>query len=315
MHRFPLLLALPLGCTLLTAAPARADILTRSVGLGVAPILDFENSPLGIQQGTEWQASTGITVNGVLLYVADLFNPFGPDFVVEGASGQYLGGEAGAELVTLTFDAPQTAFAMAWGTNPGTSMVVAYLGGVAVDQATLSTSAIDPSTAFLVVEGVEFDRIEIDITPDNPVTNAFAIDNIQLAGPAPAIGSSFCTSAPNSVSATGSTISATGSASLSAGSLTLHAEDVPDGLGIFFFGPTQASVRFGNGIRCVGGTLVRMPVVPARAGSMTYTVDLSTYSADLAALGMARFQAWFRDPAAGGSAFNLSDGLEIQFLP
>jgi hypothetical protein len=27
------------------------------------------------------------------------------------------------------------------------------------------------------------------------------------------------------------------------------------------------------------------------------------------------FQAWFRDPAAGGSSFNLSDGLEILFLP
>ena len=27
------------------------------------------------------------------------------------------------------------------------------------------------------------------------------------------------------------------------------------------------------------------------------------------------FQAWFRDPAAGGALFDLSDGLEIVFAP
>ena len=27
------------------------------------------------------------------------------------------------------------------------------------------------------------------------------------------------------------------------------------------------------------------------------------------------FQAWFRDPAAGGTAFNLSDGVELTFAP
>ena len=27
------------------------------------------------------------------------------------------------------------------------------------------------------------------------------------------------------------------------------------------------------------------------------------------------FQAWFRDPAAGGAAFNLSDARQIEFLP
>ena len=28
-----------------------------------------------------------------------------------------------------------------------------------------------------------------------------------------------------------------------------------------------------------------------------------------------RFQAWFRDPAAGMSGFNLSDGVEVTFTP
>jgi hypothetical protein len=27
------------------------------------------------------------------------------------------------------------------------------------------------------------------------------------------------------------------------------------------------------------------------------------------------FQAWFRDPAAGGAFFNLSDGLNLTFAP
>jgi hypothetical protein len=31
--------------------------------------------------------------------------------------------------------------------------------------------------------------------------------------------------------------------------------------------------------------------------------------------GTHRFQCWFRDPAAGGASFDLSNGLEVTFVP
>ncbi len=80
-------------------------------------------------------------------------------------------------------------------------------------------------------------------------------------------------------------------------------------------------VVFGDGLRCVGGpagSVVRIfPFAVADvAGTMSATID-STLPAhsQLAAAMPHGFQAWFRDPAAGMSGFNLSNGLEITFAP
>ena len=61
----------------------------------------------------------------------------------------------------------------------------------------------------------------------------------------------FCSSTPNS---TGSPalISATGSDSVSANDIVLFAQPVPNQPGIFFYGPEQIAVPFGNGTLCVG---------------------------------------------------------------
>ena len=96
--------------------------------------------------------------------------------------------------------------------------------------------------------------------------------------------------------------------------------DVPDGqFGIFYYGANQVQVAFGNGFRCVGGgNLGRLPVTTSVGGVLTTAVDNTNppYSAvTLTAGSIWNFQAWFRDPADGGAAFNLSNGLEIGFLP
>jgi hypothetical protein len=74
---------------------------------------------------------------------------------------------------------------------------------------------------------------------------------------------------------------------------------------------------FGDGLRCAGGTVKRLGVTNADGSG-----DLSWGSGHAAQGGwvagdVRRFQGWYRDPIAGpcGSGFNLSNGLEVQFVP
>ncbi len=121
----------------------------------------------------------------------------------------------------------------------------------------------------------------------------------------------YCSSAPNSTGAS-AFIGWSGSLSLSANNFTINATRVPDLPGLFFFGPCQVELPFGNGSRCVGGQLIRLPVVIGNGGVASSPVDLGLMGIGL---GDINFQYWFRDPPAGGAGFNLSDGLQASFTP
>ena len=83
---------------------------------------------------------------------------------------------------------------------------------------------------------------------------------------------------------------------------------VNDGLGL----------RFGDGLRCVGGGLVRFEIVFASSnGSCSTSVPIATVMG-VAPGDVRRFQFWYRDPGPGspcGNEFNLSNGYEVRFLP
>jgi hypothetical protein len=135
------------------------------------------------------------------------------------------------------------------------------------------------------------------------------------------IGTSYCPLTANSAGA-GAAISATGSASVQANALEFQAGPLAPGEpGIFYYGPTQLQVPFGNGNRCIGGTagtIVRMfPFAFANGtGFMSTTLDNTGPSNGQVVPGATlNFQAWFRDPAGGGAGFNLSNGLSLLFTP
>ena len=133
-----------------------------------------------------------------------------------------------------------------------------------------------------------------------------------VPAPANGPGSSYCDSGPNSTGGA-ARISATGSASLAANSLTLAAGPVPAELGLFFTGPLPANAPFGNGTRCVGGSLARLnPAALPVAGTATRAVDLQGAGFQP---GLAHFQYVFRDSAAGGARFDLSDGYAVVLVP
>jgi len=126
------------------------------------------------------------------------------------------------------------------------------------------------------------------------------------------LGTNYCSVTPNSTGSAAA-ITASGSLSIAAANLELFAGPVPNEPFIFYAGPLQISTPFGDGFRCVGGSVVRIwPPTVASGNSAMRSVDPG-------ALGLTpgtwNFQCWFRDPAALGAGFNLSDGLEVVLAP
>ncbi len=104
-----------------------------------------------------------------------------------------------------------------------------------------------------------------------------------------------------------------GPPSLGAMPLALQVAPVPaDGFGLLVDAGEAASFPFANGVRCVAGpTLRRLSATRAQGELLELELAPGAYSA-----GETRyFQAWFRDPAAGGARANTSSGLRVTFCP
>jgi len=158
-------------------------------------------------------------------------------------------------------------------------------------------------------------RMDMNPSPGAPFNILWdlGVDNIRVGQGS--VGTSYCQSSPNS-SGSASVISASGSSSLAQNNLVLSAGPMANEPGIFFFGTAQLSAPFGNGTRCVGGSVFRLSPNFATGNVLTRAVDLSAAPASVITVGSIwNFQAWFRDPAGGGVGFDLSDGLAIGFLP
>ncbi len=130
--------------------------------------------------------------------------------------------------------------------------------------------------------------------------------------------SNYCISAANSTGA-GAVMNWAGTTFVSNNDLALLADGaVPNQFGIFYYGPSQVLFVFGNGYRCVGGSVFRLPPIQADAGgTVMYALDNTNppqAAGQIIGGSTWNFQFWYRDPGQG-SGFNLSDGLEVFFCP
>ncbi len=131
------------------------------------------------------------------------------------------------------------------------------------------------------------------------------------------VGDTYCQSTPNSEGAP-ALLASVGSASVAANELLLTAAPVPKvASGIFFLGPLQVNQSFGNGTRCVGGSILRLAPVIADYHVLSRRADLTVppLAGNVVPGSTWNVQAWFRDVPAGGAYFNTSSAISIVFEP
>ncbi|MAF65689.1 MAG: hypothetical protein CMJ84_08535 [Planctomycetes bacterium] len=132
----------------------------------------------------------------------------------------------------------------------------------------------------------------------------------------------FCDTTPNS-SGTGAMMGSNSETSISENLFEIRAFGaVPAEAALFFYGPNETQMPFGEGFRCVGGGVFRLdPPIPVGAGGqLARPVDFTAPPANVGpgrilAGDTWKFQLWYRDPAGGPAGFNLSDGLSVDFCP
>jgi hypothetical protein len=143
-------------------------------------------------------------------------------------------------------------------------------------------------------------------------------DTFEACAPPP---TNYCTTSPNSVG-TGAIIGSSGTTSMSANDLTLLCWGlVPNTPGLFYYGTDRTVLPLGEGVRCVDGNLIRLSVkVADMFGTSFDSLDLNSppFSSGLGAVtagDLRNFQYWYRDITGGPFGYNLSDALEVNFVP
>ncbi len=119
----------------------------------------------------------------------------------------------------------------------------------------------------------------------------------------------------NSVNVNGGNLASSGTASISSDNFALLGTGMPDSSVLYFQGTTQISTVFGDGIRCAGGTVIRLGTKQNSGGASQYPVvgDIPISLRGFNSAGDVRtYQAWYRNAAAfcTVSTFNLTNGIE-----
>ena len=120
------------------------------------------------------------------------------------------------------------------------------------------------------------------------------------------------------------TLRATGAARLSGDTVVLAGAGMPNSSALYFQGTLRqnggAGAGFGDGLRCAGGSVVRLGTkTNASGGSICPGAGEQPLSVKgaVASPGTRTYQVWYRNSAAycTASTFNLSNGLELVWAP
>jgi Tol biopolymer transport system component len=127
----------------------------------------------------------------------------------------------------------------------------------------------------------------------------------------------YCTPAGLNSLGVAAKVSAQGDASRLLNNFVLYVVNLPpSAISVLASGTAQVTpgVPFGNGLRCIGGTVARHGVLHAVGGVVIDFQDLSGPEYQTVQPGQTLyFQCIYRDPAAGMAAFNTSDALAVTF--
>jgi hypothetical protein len=122
----------------------------------------------------------------------------------------------------------------------------------------------------------------------------------------------------------GAKIVGMGNATLSNDTVVLSGSNMPNSTCLYFQGTTQlgggSGVGFGDGLRCVGGSVVRLGTKLNVAGASQYPTGTDPHvsvKGMVTAPGTRTYQCWYRNAAAfcTPSTFNLTNGMLIAWGP
>ncbi len=169
-----------------------------------------------------------------------------------------------------------------------------------------------------------FSVAETGGTPCGPPATAFCFgDGTGLACPCGNTGSAG-NGCANSLNANGGNLTSSGSASIGADTLALIGSGMPNSSALYFQGSGTLGggngVAFGDGLRCAGGSVIRLGTKSNTAGGSQYPTgtDLSVSVRGLNTAGAFRvYQVWYRNAAAfcTTSTFNLTNGVSLTWAP
>jgi poly(3-hydroxybutyrate) depolymerase len=120
------------------------------------------------------------------------------------------------------------------------------------------------------------------------------------------------------------TLGGCGRASLASDTVVLSGSGMPNSSALYFQGTQRVSggagLVFGDGLRCAGGSVVRLGTTTNNAGASTYPSpgQPSLSSRGLVAMpGTRTYQVWYRNSASfcTTSTFNLTNGVEVVWIP
>ncbi len=161
-----------------------------------------------------------------------------------------------------------------------------------------------------------------DRGPQGDVFHAYCFgDGVLNATPCPCANSGASgRGCANSVNASGARLSASGVPSIASDTVVLAADGMPDSSALYFQGTSRTAggfgAAFGDGLRCAGGSIVRLATTAnaasasqyPRAGDPSISVRGAVQSGDVRT-----YQVWYRNAAAfcTSSTFNLTNGVQV----
>jgi len=127
----------------------------------------------------------------------------------------------------------------------------------------------------------------------------------------------------STVSTNGARLLGLGEARLTADTLVLSASEMPNSSALFFQGTNRmgggAGVVFGDGLRCAGGTIVKLGSTTNVGGASQYpagsSLPISTQGG-IGSAGTRTYQVWYRNaaPYCTPWTFNLTNGVEVTWV-
>lgn len=262
-------------------------------------------------QASQWMFQPDFAELGTNLYTLELYAGGQQVFSESGRSGLALASAGFSLFYKKSITYPDGTTESEWCIGRQNAAPHAIVGGPVV-QADMFVMRSEGST----ISNPEIASLDVMASDWNGHVTILKA-KAQGGGSGDCLGQAYCNATVNSTGEVAQ-LCATGSTSVSANDLVLTCTQMPaNQFGILFYGANQASIPLGNGVLCVGGTLYRLPIGSSDgSGALSQALDNTVPpqpSGQIAAGQQWFFQCWFRDPAAGGSSFNLSNGRALTF--